>query len=713
MAATTSSRLQAKARKLARENERLEVVLKHSWLLGDELIENIKPGDEERLAQLLDRPFDNPLARKGREDVENPARHLLRVLRRPDYFPFLCQHIFNITILPLQHVILKELWHRAFPMLIGSRGMGKSFILGLYAMLKALLHQGTKIVIVGAAFRQAKVVFEYVEMIWANAPVLRDLCGGGKGRNNRDQGPRRDIDRCECIIGDSIIIALPLGDGKKIRGQRGNVIIAEEFASVPPDIYETVVKGFGAVTLDPIGNVQSQARIRVLKKLGRWTEAMEQASRLAVRGNQSIISGTAYYSFNHFAKYHERYKRIVESRGDPHKLAELDPEGKVDPDLDWRDYSIIRIPNGLLPAGLMDQKTIASSRAMSNSSIHLMEYGAVFASDSDGFFRRSLVEGCVARPDNQEVGFTFNASLRGAPGITHIIGVDPASESDNLAIVVLAVYPDHRRVVYCWTTRKKDFQKRQKIGLTREQTFFAFVARKIRELTRAFATERLVMDSQGGGYQIEEALHDQDKLQPGELPIWQVIDPDPKNWKETDNKKGLHILELVQFANAQWVAEANNGLKKDMEDRVLVFPYMDPALLGIAIEEDKKLNRLYDTLEDATMEVEGIKDELSTIVHTQTPTGRDRWDVPRLKGEQDKRGRLRKDRYSALLMSNMAARQLARGPRETTVEAVGGWAGDIVARRNQADGKALYVLGEGWGEMDYPVYGKAVRRGGE
>src|SRR5581483_807386 len=128
--------------------------------------------------------------------------------------------VFNVKLFPFQHVILKQLWSKTFPMLIGSRGMGKSFILALYAMLRALIHQGTKIVIVGAAFRQAKVVFEYVEALWANAPVLRDLCGGGKGRNNRDQGPRRDIDRCECIIGDSIIIALPLGDGKKIRGQR-------------------------------------------------------------------------------------------------------------------------------------------------------------------------------------------------------------------------------------------------------------------------------------------------------------------------------------------------------------------------------------------------------------------------------------------------------------------------------------------------------------
>lgn len=708
--AHTTARLELKARKLARETERLELVLKQAWLLGDKLIENVKPGDEAKLSSLLNRPFGNPLLLRDEADIENPGLHILRLMRNPEYFPFTCKYLLNITILPVQHVILKLMWYKTFPMLIGSRGLGKSFLLALYAVLRALVYQGTRIVIVGAAFRQAKVVFEYIEQIWANAPILRDLCGGGKGRNNREQGPRRDIDRCECIIGDSIIVALPLGNGSKIRGQRANIIIADEFASISPDIYETVIKGFGAVSQDPIANVQEQATIRLAKKLNRWTDTMEQANQAGGRGNQSILSGTAYYSFNWFAKYWGRYKTIIESRGDPKKLAELDPDGKVDPDLNWKDYCVIRLPVDLLPPGFMDLKTIASSRAMSHRSIHLMEYSAVFAQDSDGFYKRSLIESCVAGNPENDIKFSFTASLRGDPGVKHIIGVDPASESDNFAIVVIALHLDHRRVVYSWTTRKKDFQKRQKAGLTKEKNFFYFAARKIRDLMKVFHTERIVMDAQGGGYQVEEALHDDDKLQPGEMPIWQVKDPDPKKRKDSDGKRGLHILEMVQFANAQWTAEANNGLKKDMEDRVLMFPYMDSALLGLSVEEDKQLKRTFDTLEDATMEIEALKDELSTIQHTQTPTGRDHWDVPAIKGEGAKRGRMRKDRYSALLMANMAARQMAYGPKPSEWYAGGGWAGEIAAGKQEED-SAMYVLGEGWSEMpDDVIFGKAVTR---
>ena len=165
------------------------------------------------------------------------------LLSRPEYFSFLCKHIFNINILPSQALFLCEMWNRKFPMLIASRGFGKSFILSLYSMIRALLLPERKVVIVGAAFRQSKVLFEYMETIWNNSPILRSMC-------DVNSGPRRDVDRCVMRINKSRITCLPLGDGQKIRGQRANDIISDEFASIPRDIFETVVAGFAAVSSD-------------------------------------------------------------------------------------------------------------------------------------------------------------------------------------------------------------------------------------------------------------------------------------------------------------------------------------------------------------------------------------------------------------------------------------------------------------------------------
>ena len=110
------------------------------------------------------------------------------LMTRPEYFSFLVKQIFNIQLLPSQALILYELWNRKFPMLIASRGFGKSFMLSLYCMLRALILPGRKVVVVGAAFRQSKVLFEYMETIWNNSPILRDICDG-------NSGPRRDVDR--------------------------------------------------------------------------------------------------------------------------------------------------------------------------------------------------------------------------------------------------------------------------------------------------------------------------------------------------------------------------------------------------------------------------------------------------------------------------------------------------------------------------------------
>ena len=41
------------------------------------------------------------------------------------------------------------------------------------------------------------------------------------------------------------------------------------------------------------------------------------------KSNQIILSGTAYYDFNHFAEYWKRYRSIVNSKGDRQKLKEV------------------------------------------------------------------------------------------------------------------------------------------------------------------------------------------------------------------------------------------------------------------------------------------------------------------------------------------------------------------------------------------------------
>ena len=627
----------------------------------------------------------NHMIGRTKEDIENPDLHLLRLLRDPRYFGTTAKLLFDIELHPIQIAILQEFWIRPFPMFVASRGFGKSFLMALYCTLRCILVPGTKIVVVGAAFRQSKIIFEYMETLWRNSPILRSIFSGN------DDGPRRDVDRCTMRLGESWTIAVPMGDGSKIRGLRAHIIIADEFASISPDIYETVVSGFAAVSASPIQNVKEEAKKAAMTEAGLWNDELEAVQ--IKKNNQAIIAGTADYSFKHFASYWKRYKAIINSRGDKHALEEIF-KGEVPDSFNWKDYSIIRVPYELIPKGFMDDKQVSRAKATIHTGIYNMEYAACFTEDSDGFFRRSLIESCVTNESKPVIingnNILFDVSTKGNSSLQYIYGIDPASEKDNFTIVVLELHKDHTRIVYGWSTNRNNFKDRQKTGLVNEYDFYSFCARKIRNLMKIFPCARIGMDAQGGGVAIEEALHDPDKLEDGENLIWPIIDTNKP--KDTDDQAGLHILELVQFARADWTAQANHGLRKDLEDKVLLFPRFDQVTLALALDRENKdimtadLSNLYDSESECVLEIEELKNELTTIVMTQTSTGpnaRDRWDTPEIKLPNGKKGKLRKDRYSALLIANMLARQLSRALEPTTFDIIGNNLAEVGKKEGQ------------------------------
>lgn len=599
---------------------------------------------------LLDFPIDQP--------PQDPVNEMIGLMMNHEYLHFAARHLLGIELLPFQLVILDCLWRKRLPMLIGSRGMGKSFILAIYALLRMIFNPGCRVVIVGAAFRQSRQVFEYMTNVWEKAPVLRDIAGTGK-----TAGPRREIDRCQFNLGTSVCYAIPIGDGTKIRGLRANYILADEFASIPEEIFNLVVQGFGVVASGPVDKVKEYAMIRKLKKMGSWTKEMEKLRRDQGGGNQIVYSGTAYYAFNHFYRFFQKWHTIISSKGDINKmLSVLSSEGEAVPDgFDWRDYAILRVPYTHIPEGWLDPGIVAQAKATLHHSQFLMEYGAVFASDSNGFYKRSVIEAATTnKPIRISSGeyVQFSAIRTGNKDKRYVIAVDPAADADNAAIVVLELYPDHRRVVYCWTTNRKRYTKLKKQmqanGVEIADDYYHYIAMKIRDLMKNFNTERIVMDKHGGGIAIAEALGSKNTYKNTELPILPLINPDEP--KPTDMEKGVHILELVA-PTQELNSEANHGMLKDLQDKVLLFPLFDTIELAKASQLDNMNNLTFDTYEDLVQEVEELKSEMTSIVVIQSSTlGKESFDTPEIKMEGSKKGRLRKDRYSALLYANYYAR---------------------------------------------------------
>jgi hypothetical protein len=123
-------------------------------------------------------------------------------------------------------------------------------------------------------------------------------------------------------------------------------------------------------------------------------------------------------------------------------------------------------------------------------------------------------------------------------------------------------------------------------------------------------------------------------------------------------------------------ADANHGMLKDFQDKTLLFPLFDTIELAQAIEVEGNIEEedIYDTYEDLLHEIEELKVELTSIVVTPSSSlGKEVFDTPAVKGITDRKGRLRKDRYSALLYANYYARNRNKEDAfKVNYQAVGG-----------------------------------------
>lgn len=548
-----------------------------------------------------------------------------------------------LRLAPFQSVILQTLWDKTFPVLLMTRGGGKTFMLAVYCLLRAVLVPGSKIVIVAASFRQSKLVFDYVEQIHDYSPVIQTT-------TRKISKPN---DAREMFIGTSIIKALPLGNGEKIRGIRATDIVCDEYASIPEEIFQVVVRGFAAVAADPIEQARQIKIEDELIKAGH----MKEEERKQRSGNKIIYSGTANYQFNHFYRLYCIHKAIIENKfiGDAEEINrrfELgqDGDGTLEGSLDYRDYAIIQVPYTGLPKGFMDEKQIIQAKATMPSALFSMEYECLFPTDSDGFFKRAHINNSTPGLDGK--GISFSVELRGDPNYEYVMGVDPARKTDNFAISILKIMPKGGyRNVYCYSMNNKNWVTSVK---------------KIRELLNKFNIVRMAVDEGGGGTTVEDLLQNNEMFRHGEKPVWRYNDDEHARYD------GHHILDMVNFTPS-WIRSANYGLASDIEHERLLFPYRNANaeidIINDNIDGDVFIHEPWDEIDEQI-------NELCKIVVTHTKTGIEHFDLPEIPTAQKTTISLvhRKDRYSALLLAAYAARTYISEGQSVLEVFPGNWA---------------------------------------
>ncbi len=487
--------------------------------------------------------------------------------------------LLGVDLAPIQRIVFESMWFKPYNIIVASRGYGKTFLAGTLATLLGLLYPGYRIGLIGPSFRQSKMMFSEVEKLYSKSSILREAT---------EKRPIRGSDTCylkyKSVGGhnNALIEALPIGaDGAKIRGSRFYCILVDEFAQVPQKIIETVLAPMSITKLDPMKKVRELERRRALVEAGLAIDSDFEEDSI----NKMIGTSSGYYKFNHM------YKRMREY------FTQMSEGSK--------DHAVFQIPHTLLPEGFLDPKNVENARRVMSTHEFNMEYMAAMVSDSEGFFKASLLESCTT-------GSNFDIELVGDKSANYIIGIDPNQGGKAKCGVVILKLGKPNKIVRVMALEGKTTQD---------------VTVALQDLCNVYTVVRIYMDRGGGGKAVADLLEE------GYNETEPIIN---RQDKDKEKLQGRHILELTTFSTS-WIADANFATLSLFEDTHLLFP----SKLAATTSELKQ---------DAYELMETLKKQCLNIVVTQTSSGALHFDTPK-KGQN-------KDIYSALILAGYGVKAL-------------------------------------------------------
>jgi len=388
----------------------------------------------------------------------------------------------------------------------------------------------------------------------------------------------------------SFIEALPLGDdGSKIRGSRFYTVLVDELAQMPGTTLDLVLRPMAATTLDPMKRVRRLEEQRRLISLGLAKPEDFDEENV----NKMIMVSSGYFKFCHMWPRMLDYWKMIDR---------AEAEGKES------NYAVWQVPYWDLPDGFLEKDTIEESRRVMSNVEFKMEYEAFMASDSEGFFKASLLEECSTNSGH-------SIEVNGNPEAKYVLGFDPnqGGKGASAGMVIIKI-GDLNRIVSVVELKRR----------TTQQLTLAVL-----KICDVFNIIRIFMDKGGGGKAIC------DLLESGFEDYTPIIDRSNKDHIHLD---GRHILELINF-NPSWISDANFTTKALLEDKKLLFPETPTGATSDVVGKNY-------------INVQTLKTQMFNIVVSQTSTGMLHFDTP-VKGQ-------RKDLYSALILAAYGTRLLEK-----------------------------------------------------
>jgi hypothetical protein len=597
-----------------------------SWEEGKFLIKKETPNINEELLKIT-----------GHLEEKDAKYHLHNFLR--ENITFTTNLIAGVDLFPFQHLAIKSMLETDYFLGIWSRGMSKSFSTAIYAFLDAIFNQGVQIGILAATFRQSKMIFEKIEDI-ANKPEAQFLsqCITKKSKKN---------DQWTLEIGESKIIALPLGDGSKLRGFRFHRIIIDEFLLMPEHVYNEVILPFLSVVQNPT----EREKVRKLENELIAQGKMKEEDRYQWPNNKLIALSSASYKFEYLYKVYETFEDLILNGIPEHSN-------------DTSKRVIMHFSYDVAPEALYDQNLINQSKQTMSQSQFDREFNAVFTDDSSGYFKTSTMAECTIKD-----GEGPHLEIAGDRDSKYLLAFDPSwaesESSDDFAIHVFKLNDNTQTGTLVHSYAMPGLKMQDHINYFHYLlTHFNIVA---------------IVGDYGGGVQFMQAANASEQFNKSNINIQEIT----ANFDDLEKYQDVLLQAKNQYnlkdkricvlrkATSDWIRRANELLQANFDHKRISFGcraldenYHKQIKVNIPIDSltflpnQKELlknsgsAKIIDFLDHQYDMVNYTKNQCALIQVSSSAQGTQTFGLPNNLKRQTGPGKTRKDSYSALVLGN-------------------------------------------------------------
>lgn len=549
-----------------------------------------------------------------------------------------------------------------------------TWLIALFVLVWALFNPKNRIVVVSFSFRASRNILDHcfkfcqeraAQLFAANFP------------QNKDWGLVRGTDLWEWSLPNGATIrCLPLGDGTKIRGQRADTLIVDEFAFLPEPVVGTILQPF----LASQSNITEQQTIREREDTLIAAGEMTEEERTVLEDFKKVIFlSSACFQFEHMFKRYQEWIKEIRNDGSVISM----PKSTA-------SYFVSRMGYQAMPAGLINLKIIEDAKKNTSEAVFDREYNAIFTPDSGGYFRASKMDQCTIKDGDDSV----TMELRGQRDAEYVVAIDialsGAEDSDYFAIQVLKI-----------VTRETDKAKIPMLvhsyavagGNLKDHTLYFFY------ILKNFNVVYIAADaSQGDNVEflnssIQSKLFKDNKIQLSDIQADFKTDDFSNVNKEVKlsyNRTEGRIIHKQPFSSV-WQRAANEYMQACFDHKNVLFAAHirgNPSVATAALNADISLLREHKDFKDMTIAefieqqdelVDLTKKECAMIVVKTTDLGTMQWTLPQSIKRTTGPNRVRRDLYSALLLGVWATKtyieamsmDVQTGPQEFNYALVG------------------------------------------